>query len=772
MAHRTPMKPAVLLVPVLALLASCSSSGTNPPAPAAAPAISSISPTLGPATGGTPITIEGAHFVAGAQVTFGTAAASVTSVSAGTITVTTPARAAGTVDVRVSNPDGQQATLAGGFTYQTAAPPAPSISSFSPAVGPTAGGTTVTILGANFAAGVQVVFDNSPATFVSLTGDSVIAATTPPHGAGPVDVTVRNADGRQVVLAAAFTYEAPPPPPDPAITSVSPSSGALGGGTTVTIAGANFAAGPTLAVRFGGLAASSVTAVLPGAITAVTPPGAALGAVDVQVVNPNGRSATLAAGFTYLTNPPPPGPAPVLTSIAPTAGSTAGGTTVVLTGRNFVAGAGLVVLVGLNSAAVTPGSVTATSITVTTPPAQAAGPADVTVVNPDGQRVTQPGEFTYQAPPPPAPAITSLNPTSGPTGGGTVVTISGQNFATGATVLFDATSATPTSVTGSSITVTTPARGPGAANVTVRNPDGQTSAPATFTYVGPAGPTITSLSRTSGATTGGELCDISGSGFVTGSVVTFGGATASLVPGSTITSTLIRVAVPARPAGAGVVDVTVTNPGGGTFTLPSSYTYLGPAPVVLTLNVRGGPTAGGTQVVAVGSGFVAPARVTVGGKDATNVSLVNVGVGSTGVSFFTPSQPEGLYDVVVFNPDGQFARAPFQFHYGPAPVVTALSCSGGCDTVRRGDVITLSGDHFSVGAGQGVQVIFASADTGQQAFATAEAVPTPTTTQFSVLAPKLDGGLCANPPRPCRYSLVVNNFDGQTGVAPTQVTYQ
>jgi hypothetical protein len=655
------------------------------------------------------------------------------------------------------------ASCSGGGSSPPPPPPVvPAISSINPTTGPTAGGTTVTLLGSNFATGAQVTFGGTPATVLSVTSGTIVLAATPAHAAGAVDVRVANPDGQATVRTSGFTFEAPPPPPGPTISAVSPPSGALAGGTTVTVSGANFVAGTGLAVRFGGVDATSIVSVLPGAITAVTPAHAA-GAVAVQVVNPDGQSVTQPGAFTYLASPPPPGPPPILTSLAPTAGSTAGGTAVVLTGQNFVAGAGLVVLFGGTAATVTPGSVTATSITVTTP-AHAAGAADVTVVNPDGQSVVHPGAFTYQAPPPPAPVITNLNPASGPTGGGTVVTITGQNFATGAAVFFDATSATPTSVTGTSITVTTPARGPGAANVTVRNPDGQTSAPATFTYAGAAGPIISSLSRTSGTTLGGELCIIAGSGFVTGSVVTFGGATASLTPGTPITATSISVAVPAHAVG--VVDVTVTNPGGGTGTLPSAYTYAGPAPVVLALNVRGGPTAGGTQVLAVGSGFVPGVSVTVGGTAATNVTLVQAGLGSTAVSFFTPPKPEGSYDVIVSNPDGQSDAAPVQFHYGPAPVITAVTCggAGGCASVRTGDLITITGDHFAVAAGQGVTVLVASADNAQQAFLTPQ--PGATATQLVIPAPKLDPSA-----RVGLYSLVVSNFDGQFAVAAQKLTF-
>ena len=72
--------------------------------------------------------------------------------------------------------------------------------------------------------------------------------------------------------------------------------------------------------------------------------------------------------------------APVLTSIAPTIGSIAGGTSVTLSGANFRAGA----TVTVGGAPATVGVTTATSITITTP-AGKAGSASVIVTNPDKQ---------------------------------------------------------------------------------------------------------------------------------------------------------------------------------------------------------------------------------------------------------------------------------------------------------------------------------------------------------------------------------------------------
>jgi hypothetical protein len=80
------------------------------------PTLTAISPTSGPLTGGTAVTLTGTGFVSGATVRFGTtAAASVTVLSATSLTAVTPAQAAGTVAVTVTNPDAKSATLPSAF---------------------------------------------------------------------------------------------------------------------------------------------------------------------------------------------------------------------------------------------------------------------------------------------------------------------------------------------------------------------------------------------------------------------------------------------------------------------------------------------------------------------------------------------------------------------------------------------------------------------------------------------------------------------------------
>ena len=91
-------------------------SGSGTPAPT----VSSVSPNSGSTNGGTSVTITGTNFSAGATVTFGgTAASNVNLVSSTSITATTPAHAAGAVNVVVTNSGGPSGTLTNGFTYTT-----------------------------------------------------------------------------------------------------------------------------------------------------------------------------------------------------------------------------------------------------------------------------------------------------------------------------------------------------------------------------------------------------------------------------------------------------------------------------------------------------------------------------------------------------------------------------------------------------------------------------------------------------------------------------
>jgi|GEM_PF-379292 len=173
-----------------------------------APKINSVSPTSGPVSGGTPVTISGSGFATGATVTFGGTNASASVVGSTTINAIAPSHTSGAVNVVVTNPGGQSGTLTNGYVYAAAA--GPSVSGITPNSGTTAGGTLVTINGSNFVSGATVSIGGIAATGVSVPNSTTITATTPAHAAGTVNVVVTNPDAQNGTLTNGFTYTSPP----------------------------------------------------------------------------------------------------------------------------------------------------------------------------------------------------------------------------------------------------------------------------------------------------------------------------------------------------------------------------------------------------------------------------------------------------------------------------------------------------------------------------------------------------------------------------------
>jgi hypothetical protein len=178
------------------------------------------------------------------------------------------------------------------------------------------------------------------------------------------------------------------PPVPPTVLTVSPASGTTAGGTAVTITGTGFKSGAT--VSFGGTNAPSVTFNSAAQLTAITPARTA-GAVTVTVTNPGGLSGSKASAYTFVA---PPAPGPAITTASPSSGTTAGGTTVVITGTNFQ-----------NGATVTFGGTAATSVTFNSStrltartPARATGSVAVTVTNPGGLAATRNPGYFYSTP--------------------------------------------------------------------------------------------------------------------------------------------------------------------------------------------------------------------------------------------------------------------------------------------------------------------------------------------------------------------------------------
>ncbi|MEU2281550.1 IPT/TIG domain-containing protein [Streptomyces sp. NPDC013178] len=251
-----------------------------------------------------------------------------------------------------------------------------------------------------------------------------------------------------------------------------PDQGSTAGGTVVIIRGHGLAG--VTAVRFG----TRTATILANTATSVTvrvPAGA--GVVPVTVTAPGGT-----AGFgTFVYRP-----APVLTGITvtsspfggggPPMGPYSGGGTAVITGFNLAGTTS--VRFGNRTALIQ--SATDTAVTVEVPGVPSPGPAAVTVITPGGSV----GGLTYTYLD--LPAVTAVDPTAGPTSGGTEVTFTGTQLATTQTVTFDNIPVPFTVISDQQITATAPPHSAGSGVTITVTTLGGISSWNDYTYVTPA----------------------------------------------------------------------------------------------------------------------------------------------------------------------------------------------------------------------------------------------------------------------------------------------
>lgn len=351
----------------------------------------------------------------------------------------------------------------------------------------------------------------------------------------------------------------PPPIPLPTITNVSPTFGSTD--TVVTVTGTGFAAGAT--VTIGGFTVIP-TFITPTEIIFTVPEGLLLGdTYTITVTNSIGGSVTSTPPNTFTITP-------TIINISPKSGPI--NTSVIVIGTGFAAGA--TVTIG----GITVGStfVSDTEITFVIPPGILVNNTyPITVTNPVGSGGTEssvtstpPDTFTVT---PTLPTITSVSPNFGPIG--TLVTVIGTGFLSGAQVVIDGVTVSATVISSAQLSFVVPTGLPTniAYSVAVHNPPSSgggsviSSSPNTFTVIVP--PTITSLLPTTGFPGADVL--ITGTGFAAGAKVTIG---SSIVTPLSITSTNIIFVVPSLSTG--IYSVIVTNLNHGTATSPTRFTVV------------------------------------------------------------------------------------------------------------------------------------------------------------------------------------------------------
>lgn len=605
------------------------------------PTIIGTAPANGPESGGTTITITGTGLGGITGVTVGgVTCTSVTVVNSTTVTCITGAKPAGTHDVVVTSFDGQTGTQAGGFTFD----PAPSISSVyntatpSVSAGPLAGGTGITIDGANFVTGATVTVGGVTCTSPTVVTSSQITCTTGINSAGAKDVVVTNPDTQTAIATNGFNYRAAP-----TIASITLNAGSISGGTNITIVGTNFFSNAVVDMDPAGTLANCSIVSLNSSTIICTTSAHVAATVDVRITNEEGQTVTSTGGYTYQ-------PAPTVLSLSVSNGPSSGGTAITITGTNFLAGA-TASFGGSNCTSLT--VVSSSSITCTTT-SHANGVVDVTVTNSDTQSGTFSSSYTYQG----APTISSISPAGGDIAGGTTITITGDQFYAGATVSIDPTGTAavctgPTVVNINTITCTTSSHSAGNFNVRVQNTDSQTGTLTNgFTYRPP--PTISSISPNGGPLSGGTTVTITGNNFISGTTFAIGGVTCSSPV--FVSSTTMTCVTGARTAAT--VNVVATLTDGQTGTLVSGFTYRNP-PTVTGVDIASGSTTGGLMLTISGTGFVSGATVKIGTATCTSPTLVN----STTMTCITPAQASGFYSITVTNSDTQSGTMASAFEY-------------------------------------------------------------------------------------------------------------
>ncbi len=516
------------------------------------PVITALNPSEG--APGARISIVGENFDFTSTVEFfDRAAAAIVSRTDTNLVVEVP-QAAQTGKVKVTTRNGSVFSTS---DFRVLLPPV--VDSITPTSGPA--GTGVTVRGNRFLSVTSVAFQGPDGMrrqvpFTANSAQQLVVSVPQDAPRGPNAIIVRNSIGaasNQPIFNVCTL---------PAITSVSPASGAAG--TEVTINGTNL--NSTTSVKFNGVAATFVVD-MATKVRATVPAGVS-GPVQLCVQTDCGQacaSFTVGGGGACVTT---------ITSITPASG--AAGTEVTIGGTNFNNASA----VRFNNNPATLFTVLSnTTIRATVRAGTTTGP--VTVTTPCGTATGPTFSVTTGCT---APAISGFSPAFG--GVGATVTINGSNFAAVQAVSFNGAAATFTVVSATQIRASVP-QGARTGPISVTTACGSATSNGSFTVTTivpppppPTGLSISDFNPKSGPS--GTSVVITGAGFDNGVTVTFNGQVASRVVNSAnqITATVPNgaftgpIKVDAGISGSATSNINFTVTGGGGGGTPAAPTNL------------------------------------------------------------------------------------------------------------------------------------------------------------------------------------------------------
>jgi hypothetical protein len=569
-------------------------------------------------------------------------------------------------------------------TFSAAFGPVPTVTNVSPNSGSTKGGTPVTITGTNFASGATVTFGGTAATNVVVVNSTKITATTPAHAAGAVTVTV-TVNGQSGSLVNGFTYTATGTISFIQVASATPRSTAT---VSVAYPAAETAADLNIVVAGWNDTTSTVQSVKDSAgntySLAIGPTkGTKLQESIYYAANIVGGSNTVTVTFNQAAADPDirileyRGVATLDVKAGASGSSTAAnsGSATTTSANELIFGADMVATTtesagsGFTSRIITSDGDIAEDKVVTTAGSNSA----TATLEGSGPWVMQMATFSAGAVA--APTVTSVSPNSGPATGGTAVTITGTNFASGATVTFGGTAATNVVVVNSkTITATTPAHATGAVTVTVTVNGQSGSLVNGFTYTA-AG--VISFIQVAAATPQTKTATVSAtypaaqtSGDLNVVVVGWNDTTSTVQSVKDSAGNTYSLAIgPTKGTGLQESIYYAANIVGGSNTVTVTFNQAAAGPDLRILEYRGVTTLD-AKAGASGSGSAANSG------SATTTSTNELIFGADMVATTTESAGSGFTSRIITSPDGDIAEDKVVTTAGSNSATATLEGSG------------------------------------------------------------------------------------------------
>ncbi len=554
------------------------------------------------------LTVNGANFLAGAQVRVNGSGRSTSFVSSSQLTATLffgDVSSAGTLQITVAS-GGAVSSPVSFVVY----PNDPQIGSFDPTTTPAQStNLTITLNGSNFSstAVVRVNGSNRATTYVSPAQLTFTLLSSDVSSARTLTITVVNVTPNNKISPSA-SYTIGPPSTVPTISLLSPNNvQANSGAFTLSVVGTNFVNGSVVKANS---ATRSTTFVDSQHLNVqmLASDVQTAGSVSIVVNNPNGQVST-AATLTVTS-----ATLPTITSLSPSS-TTVGAPSFLLTitGTNFTSNA--TVTVGSNPTGRTVQFVDAQHVKVTIFPSDinTAGSVPITLTVPGSTGGTS-NSFNLYVTEPNAPVINSLDPSTLPVNSTNLkVLINGSGFLIDDMILLDNNSRGTEYISATQMAMTLVAGDvttPHVSQVTVERHDlTATSAPANLTIVAANVPAITSVNPPQG-TVGSTQPGIAvfGQNFTPDAIVTVDGSprTTQYISPTEVDATLTSSDL----ATAHDVQLAVAASAGTSASV--TYSIVVAVPTITSINP--------TSAISGDNGF----QLTVTGTNFSPTSIVNV----------------------------------------------------------------------------------------------------------------------------------------------------